>query len=96
MFAIYSSPLAVDEITEHLGTILNKEQIPAEQSTIWQIAESAQGSFRDALTSLTDQAIAYGQGAVRHQDVKEMLGLIDRTIIYDLTLADHQNQGNNG
>ena len=84
-------PLAVDEITEHLGNILNKESIQAEQDAIWQIAESAQGSLRDAL-SLTDQAIAYGQGAIQHQDVKEMLGLIDRTIIYDLILAIHQNQ----
>lgn len=84
-------PLAVDEITEHLGNILNKENIQAEQDAIWQIAESAQGSLRDAL-SLTDQAIAYGQGAIQHQDVKEMLGLIDRTIIYDLILAIHQNQ----
>ncbi|MNR79491.1 DNA polymerase III subunit tau [compost metagenome] len=84
-------PLAIDEITEHLGNILNKESIQAEQDAIWQIAESAQGSLRDAL-SLTDQAIAYGQGAIQHQDVKEMLGLIDRTIIYDLILAIHQNQ----
>ncbi|OLV09294.1 DNA polymerase III subunit gamma/tau, partial [Acinetobacter baumannii] len=84
-------PLAVDEITKHLGAILEKEQITADQDAIWQIAESAQGSLRDAL-SLTDQAIAYGQGAVHHQDVKEMLGLIDRTIIYDLILAVHQNQ----
>lgn len=84
-------PLAVDEITEHLGNILTKESIQAEQDAIWQIAESAQGSLRDAL-SLTDQAIAYGQGAIQHQDVKEMLGLIDRTIIYDLILAIHQNQ----
>ena len=84
-------PLAVDEITEHLANILNKESIQAEQDAIWQIAESAQGSLRDAL-SLTDQAIAYGQGAIQHQDVKEMLGLIDRTINYDLILAIHQNQ----
>ena len=84
-------PLAVDEITEHLTAILNKEHIEADQDAIWQIAESAQGSLRDAL-SLTDQAIAYGQGAVHHQDVKDMLGLIDRTIIYDLILAIHQNQ----
>ncbi|MGD9697824.1 DNA polymerase III subunit gamma/tau [Acinetobacter sp.] len=84
-------PLAVDEITEHLTSILNKEEIKAEQDAIWQIAESAQGSLRDAL-SLTDQAIAYGQGAIQHQDVKDMLGLIDRTIIYDLILAVHQNQ----
>ena len=84
-------PLVVDEITHHLTDILNKEEIPSEQDAIWQIAESAQGSLRDAL-SLTDQAIAYGQGAIHHQDVKEMLGLIDRTIIYDLILAIHQNQ----
>ncbi|MEJ2898466.1 DNA polymerase III subunit gamma/tau [Acinetobacter sp. NS-4] len=84
-------PLAVDEITTHLTDILEKEQIQAEQDAIWQIAESAQGSLRDAL-SLTDQAIAYGQGEIQHQDVKEMLGLIDRTIIYDLILAIHQNQ----
>lgn len=84
-------PLAVDEITTHLTEILVKESIQAEQDAIWQIAESAQGSLRDAL-SLTDQAIAYGQGAIAHQDVKEMLGLIDRSIIYDLLLAIHQNQ----
>ncbi len=84
-------PLAVDEITAHLSDILNKENIPAEQDAVWQIAESAQGSLRDAL-SLTDQTIAYGQGAIQHQDVKDMLGLIDRTIIYDLILAIHQNQ----
>ena len=84
-------PLQVDEITSHLTDILAKESIDSEQDAIWQIAESAQGSLRDAL-SLTDQAIAYGQGQIHHQDVKEMLGLIDRTIIYDLILAIHQNQ----
>ncbi|MCO8048169.1 DNA polymerase III subunit gamma/tau [Acinetobacter towneri] len=84
-------PLQVDEITSHLTDILAKEQIVAEQDAIWQIAESAQGSLRDAM-SLTDQAIAYGQGEIHYQDVKDMLGLIDRTIIYDLILAIHQNQ----
>lgn len=83
-------PLAVDEITSHLTEILTKEDISAEKDAIWQIAESAQGSLRDAL-SLTDQAIAYGQGEIQHRDVKEMLGLIDRTIIYDLIQAIHQN-----
>ena len=86
-------PLAVDEITSHLTDVLQKESIEAESDAIWQIAESAQGSLRDAM-SLTDQAIAYGQGAIQHQDVKDMLGLIDRTIIYDLILAIHQNQPN--
>lgn len=84
-------PLVIDEITAHLTQILATEQIQAEADALWQIAEAAQGSLRDAL-SLTDQAIAYGQGAVHHQDVKEMLGLIDRSLIYDLILAIHQDQ----
>ncbi|MHA3064740.1 DNA polymerase III subunit gamma/tau [Acinetobacter sp. ANC 4641] len=84
-------PLDASEIHHHLDHILVKEQIQAEQDALWQIAEAAQGSLRDAL-SLTDQAIAYGQGKVQHQDVKDMLGLIDRSIIYDLILAIHQNQ----
>ncbi|KJV40047.1 DNA polymerase III subunit gamma/tau [Acinetobacter brisouii] len=84
-------PLDASEIHHHLDHILVKEQIQAEQDALWQIAEAAQGSLRDAL-SLTDQAIAYGQGTVQHQDVKDMLGLIDRSIIYDLILAIHQNQ----
>ena len=84
-------PLDANEIHHHLDDILIKEQIQAEPDALWQIAEAAQGSLRDAL-SLTDQAIAYGQGKVQHQDVKDMLGLIDRSIIYDLILAIHQNQ----
>lgn len=84
-------PLVIDEITGHLSQILATEHIEAEPDALWQIAEAAQGSLRDAL-SLTDQAIAYGQGAIHHQDVKEMLGLIDRSLIYDLILAIHQNQ----
>ncbi|MFT4022128.1 MAG: DNA polymerase III subunit gamma/tau, partial [Acinetobacter sp.] len=83
-------PLDAGEIQQHLNQILQKEQIENEADAIWQIAEAAQGSLRDAL-SLTDQAIAYGQGQVHHQDVKDMLGLIDRSIIYDLILAIHQN-----
>ncbi|TCM66999.1 DNA polymerase-3 subunit gamma/tau [Acinetobacter calcoaceticus] len=84
-------PLAVDEITQHLTQILSTEQIESDQDALWQIGEAAQGSVRDAL-SLTDQAIAFGQGSIHHQDVKDMLGLIDRTIIYDLIAAIHQNQ----
>ena len=84
-------PLAVDEITQHLEQILKTETITAEHDALWQIAEAAQGSVRDAL-SLTDQAIAFGQGEIHHQDVKDMLGLIDRSIIYDLLAAIHQNK----
>lgn len=84
-------PLAKDEIFHHLDQILNTEQIEHESDALWQLAESAQGSLRDAL-SLTDQAIAYGQGQVATQDVIDMLGLIDQTLVFDLLDAIHQNK----
>lgn len=82
--------LAIDEIQQHLTALLSKEQISAHHDAVWQIAEAAQGSLRDAL-SLTDQAIAYGQGQIQAQDVKDMLGLLDRNMIYDLLLSIHHN-----
>lgn len=84
-------PLTIEEIHHHLDKLLTLEDIPHDEPALWQLANSAQGSLRDAL-SLTDQAIAYGQGQVYQQDVKEMLGLIDRHLVYDLLLAVHQNQ----
>ncbi len=84
-------PLAKDEIFKHLDEILNTEQIPHNSEALWQLAESAQGSLRDAL-SLTDQAIAYGQGQVFDQDVKDMLGLVDNRLVTDLLIAIYQNQ----
>ncbi|WLF84617.1 DNA polymerase III subunit gamma/tau [Moraxella sp. ZY210820] len=84
-------PLTIEEIHHHIDKILTLEQIHHDDGALWQLAESAQGSLRDAL-SLTDQAIAYGQGVIQQQDVKEMLGLIDKHLVYDLLLAIHQNQ----
>ncbi|MDO4222725.1 MAG: DNA polymerase III subunit gamma/tau, partial [Acinetobacter sp.] len=84
-------PLTVEEIHNHLHKLLDLEHITHDDQSLWQLAESAQGSLRDAL-SLTDQAIAYGQGEIHHDDVKQMLGLIDKHLVYDLLLAIHQNQ----
>ena len=47
------------------------------------IARAAEGSVRDAL-SLLDQAIAHAAGGVRAEDVRQMLGLADRTRVIDL------------
>ncbi|MGT0150166.1 hypothetical protein ACT691_14255 [Vibrio metschnikovii] len=40
------------------------------------IAHAADGSMRDAL-SLTDQAIALGNGVIEHSVVSHMLGTLD-------------------
>ena len=70
-------PLPQVALAEYLGTILNKEQIRYEPDALWQLSSSAKGSVRDAL-SLTDQAIAFGNGNVTDEVIRQMLGLIDQ------------------
>ena len=70
-------PLTPVALAPYLGTILNKEQISYEPDALWQLSSSAKGSVRDAL-SLTDQAIAFGNGNVTDEVIRQMLGLIDQ------------------
>jgi DNA polymerase-3 subunit gamma/tau len=70
-------------LVDHLGSIAAKEQVSVEPGALALIARAAEGSVRDAL-SLLDQAIAHAAGAVRAEDVRQMLGLADRTRIVDL------------
>jgi DNA polymerase-3 subunit gamma/tau len=79
-------------LVEHLQGIARKEDIKAEPEALALIARAAEGSVRDAL-SLFDQAIAHAgsaagggatTGPVRAEDVRQMLGLADRTRIIEL------------
>jgi DNA polymerase-3 subunit gamma/tau len=70
-------------LKQHLAWVCDQENVPAEEEALRMIARAAEGSVRDAL-SLLDQAIAYGQNAVRAEDVRVMLGLMDRARIIDL------------
>ena len=80
-------------LVEHLQGIAGKEAIKAEPEALALIARAAEGSVRDAL-SLFDQAIAHAgaqlgvsgaaAGPVRADDVRQMLGLADRTRIIEL------------
>jgi DNA polymerase-3 subunit gamma/tau len=70
-------------LVAHLQGIAAKESITAETEALALIARAAEGSVRDSL-SLFDQAIAHAAGPVRAEDVRQMLGLADRTRIIDL------------
>ncbi|NRP28379.1 MULTISPECIES: DNA polymerase III subunit gamma/tau [unclassified Marinobacterium] len=75
--------MAPEKIVSHLQFVLGEESIPFDDASLWLIARSADGSMRDAL-SLTDQAIAFGSGALREGDVRAMLGTIDHRLVFDL------------
>jgi DNA polymerase-3 subunit gamma/tau len=70
-------------LVQHLQGIAAKEEITADAEALALIARAAEGSVRDAL-SLFDQAIAHAAGPVRAEDVRQMLGLADRSRIIDL------------
>ena len=69
-------PISVDNIHQQLEEILNKESVPFEQRALGLLSHAADGSMRDAL-SLTDQAIALGNGKVDSSLVADMLGTLD-------------------
>lgn len=68
--------LDVDQIRSQLETVLQAEHITSDQRALQLLARAADGSMRDAL-SLTDQAIAMGQGQVTTATVSQMLGTLD-------------------
>lgn len=75
-----------EHIVEHLTRVLEAEQVPCEESALWLLGRAADGSMRDAL-SLTDQAIAFGQGVVKRDDVAAMLGTLDHRYMLALVEA---------
>ncbi|AGB81387.1 DNA polymerase III subunit gamma/tau [Serratia rubidaea] len=68
--------LDVEQIRLQLETVLQAESITSDARALQLLARAADGSMRDAL-SLTDQAIAMGQGQVTAATVSQMLGTLD-------------------
>ncbi len=76
-------PMAPETVFEHLTQVLVQEKIPAEPLALRMLARAARGSMRDAL-SLTDQAIAFGNGQLQEATVRQMLGTVDRSHVLRL------------
>lgn len=75
--------IEAETLEEHLGRIVEQENVRATPAALKLLARAADGSVRDAL-SLLDQAIAHADGEVQEVTVREMLGLADRTVCFDL------------
>ena len=80
-------------LADHLENICAKETANVERDGLEAIARAAEGSVRDAL-SLLDQAIvqAEGEGPVTAAEVRDMLGLADRSRVLDLLEAALENR----
>jgi len=85
-------PMAPETILEHLVQVLAAENVSAEPQALRLLARAARGSMRDAL-SLTDQAIAFGSGSLVEAGVRQMLGSVDRSYVYQLLDALARGDG---
>jgi DNA polymerase-3 subunit gamma/tau len=78
----------MDELSAHLVSVAGRESITLPEDCATLIAAAAEGSVRDSL-SLLDQAIAMhtdaeGNVAIKADSVRDMLGLADKTQVFDL------------
>ncbi|MEH6716068.1 DNA polymerase III subunit gamma/tau [Parasphingorhabdus flavimaris] len=76
--------ISAEQLSAHFGMIVEKEGVTAEQEALDLIAQAAEGSVRDGL-SILDQAIAHadmdGDGQVKAVQIRDMLGLSDRSAV---------------
>ncbi len=70
-------------LSDHLGKITASEGATAEEEALHLIARAGDGSVRDSL-SLLDQAITQFNGDIKTADIRDMLGLADRSGLFDL------------
>ena len=78
--------MSPERVVEHLSHVLEAENVPFEADALWLLGRAADGSMRDAM-SLTDQAIAFGEGKVLAADVRAMLGTLDHGQVFDVLHA---------
>jgi len=78
--------IEIKQISDHLASILEQENIQFESNALTAIARAADGSMRDAL-SLLDQAISFGSGNVTNDDVSQMLGTIEQHQLFHILTA---------
>lgn len=78
--------LNIEQVAGHLKHVLTQENIVFEDKALHLLGRAAAGSMRDAL-SLLDQSIALGSGNVSEENVRQMLGVVDRQYLFDLLNA---------
>ena len=75
--------VSTSEIINHLKMICESENVLIDSESLNLLARSSEGSVRDSL-SLLDQAISIGKNDIKAEDVKVMLGLSDKSKVWDL------------
>ena len=75
--------IGLKSIIAHMKTICQEEHFKIPEQSLVLIAREATGSMRDAL-SLLDQVLSCSDGEASHEQVLDILGLMDRKYVFDL------------
>jgi DNA polymerase-3 subunit gamma/tau len=78
--------ISLKEIIQRLEDIIEREGIKISENSLLVLAREAEGSLRDA-QSLLDQVISFAGDKVKDEDVAEVLGVVDRRLLYDTSMA---------
>jgi DNA polymerase-3 subunit gamma/tau len=74
----------LNSISTHMASLCRQEGFEIVEESLGLIAREAGGSMRDGL-SLLDQIMTCIQGPITHEQVLDILGIIDRKFIFDLS-----------
>ena len=83
--------VSLDAIVDYLKSLALGEKVAIEEGALRLIARQSEGSVRDAL-SLLDQIFSFSMEKITETQVQEILGFVDRRIIYEVGWAVLENQ----
>ncbi|MDW7711169.1 MAG: DNA polymerase III subunit gamma/tau [Deferrisomatales bacterium] len=78
--------LSLREMTALLADVAHAEGIAADEKSLAALAREAEGSVRDG-QSLLDQVFSYAGESVTYEDVRDVLGVVDRDLLFGVARA---------
>ncbi len=78
--------ITAQELTDHFYKLTTQEGKEIDPQALALIVREAEGSVRDGL-SLLDQVFSFSETRITTEDVVQVLGLIDRDVLLDITKA---------
>lgn len=76
--------ITYQDIIRRLRLVAQEEGYPVEEGALGVIAQTSEGSLRDALV-LLEQSISFSEGEVTTENVVSLLGLTEESVIFNLS-----------
>jgi len=83
--------ISLTSVSNHMASLCALEKTEIANESLEMIAREGGGSLRDSL-SLLDQIISCSEGAITHEEILNILGIIDRKIIFEISGAIIQGE----